>query len=255
MTSEEERFVSVFKIFEQQVADITQFWFAVSAINEVASADTRVATALLKTPAFWNTVRTGLEYQAIVSAGKLFGNRKQNPHNIDSFFAVLEDTFAVVFSAVALENRKRQGSTDTDSWLPEYMKDVFIPNAVDIRALRTLVRPHRKTYEAQWAQIRNQHVAHTEITDYDARWEVFQKARRPDFETLVRFLHDLYMGIWHLYHNGRQPLLEPTDSSARELVARDIRQLRESRYDEYIVAETRKCLALLTAGTMNTSSV
>ena len=99
--------------------------------------------------------------------------------------------------------------------------------------------PHRKTYETQWAQIRNQHVAHTDVVDPDALWEMFQKTHIPDFENSIRFLNQLENAIWNLYHNGRRPELDPATHSVEALVAKNILELRESRNDEYIVAETR----------------
>ena len=94
---------------ETQIADTTQFWFSASAINEIAKSNHDTLRALNKTPTFWITVRVGLEYQGIISAGKIFGSRKANPHNIDSFFQVLRECYSKVFAPAALEARKRQG--------------------------------------------------------------------------------------------------------------------------------------------------
>src|SRR5881628_1068604 len=160
MTVEEERFTEAFKTFEAQVAETTQFWLAASTMNEVAKRDPDTLEALNKAPTLWITVRVGLEYQAIISAGKIFGNRKANRHNIDSFFQVLRECYAVVFAPAALEARKRQGSPNAHEWLPDYMKDVYVPTIDDVNALHSSTQPHRKMYETQWAQIRNQHVAH-----------------------------------------------------------------------------------------------
>jgi hypothetical protein len=255
MTPEEERFTAAFKVFETQVAEATQFWFAASTINEVAKADPDTLKALNKTPSFWVTVRVALEYQGIIAAGKIFGNRSANPHNIDSFFEVLRASSAEVFSAAALAARKRQGSANADEWLPDFMKRVYVPTLDDIGALYKLAKPHRKVYEAQWAAVRNRHVAHTEVVDYDARSEIFAKTRIPDFENLISFLNQLYDAIWHLYYNGTKPAIDPTTHSVASLVARDLRELRAGKNDEHIVAETRKCMTLLTQGGGSTAAV
>jgi hypothetical protein len=119
MTAEEKRFTEAFKTFETQVAETTQFWLAASTMNEVAKRDPGTLEALNKAPTFWITVRVALEYQAIISAGKIFGNRKANPHNIDSFFQVLRESYAVVFAPAALEARKQQGSANAAEWLSD----------------------------------------------------------------------------------------------------------------------------------------
>ncbi len=158
-----------------------------------------------------------------------------------------------MFAAAALEARKRQGSTNPAEWLSDYMKRVYVPTIDDVNALHSSMQPHRKTYENQWAQIRNQHVAHTDVIDPTARWEMFQKTRIPDFENLIGYLNWLQNAIWHLYHNGIRPDLAPTNYSLEALVAKPIRELRESRNDENIVAETRRCMALLTQGVASVS--
>lgn len=246
MTTEETRFMAAFKTFETQVAEATQFWFAASAMNEVAKMNPDTLKAINKTATFWITVRVGLEYQGIISAGKIFGNRRSNPHNIDSFFEVLRECCVVVFSAPSLEARKRQGSSNADEWLLQYMEGIYVPTLDDIGALYKPVKAHRKVYEAQWADIRNRHVAHTEVVDPTARWEMFQKTRIPDFENLIGFLNQLYDAIWHLYYNGLKPVIDPTTHSVAALVAKNLHDLRESKNDEHIVAETRKCMAILT---------
>ena len=253
MVNAEERFKAAFRTLETQIAETTQFWFAARAINEIAKSNDDTLMALNETPTFWLTVRAGLEYQGIISAGKIFGSRKANPHNIDSFFQVLRECYAEVFAPAALEARKRQGSANAEEWLPDYMKRIHVPTIEDVNKLHELMKPHRKTYKTQWAQIRNQHVAHTDVVDPDARWEMFQKTHIPDFENLIGFLNQLNNAIWHLYHNGRWPELDPATLSVEALVAKNILELRKNRTDEYIVAETRRCMTLLTQGLANTA--
>ena len=224
MTAEEERFTEAFKTFETQIAETTQFWLVASTMNEVAKRDPDTLEALNKAPTFWITVRVALEYQAMMSAGKIFGNRKANPHNIDSFFQPLRESYAVVFAPAALEARKQQGSANAEEWLSDYMNRVYVPTIDDVNALHSSMQPHRKTYETQWAQIRNQHVAHTDVIDPTARWEMFQKTRIPDFENLIGYLNWLQNAIWHLYHNGTRPELEPANYSLEALVAKPIRE-------------------------------
>ena len=78
MANAEEKFAAAFETLETQIAETTQFWFAASAINEIAKSNHDTLMALNKTPTFWITVRVGLEYQGIISAGKIFGSRKAN---------------------------------------------------------------------------------------------------------------------------------------------------------------------------------
>jgi hypothetical protein len=82
----DQRFADALKMFETQVAETTQFWFAAATMNEIARRDTDTLNALNLTSSFWITARVAMEYQAILTAAKIFGRRKTNPHNIDYLF-------------------------------------------------------------------------------------------------------------------------------------------------------------------------
>lgn len=244
--AEDLRFEEALKIFETQVAEATQFWFAASAMNEVANANPDTLKAINFTPSFWITVRVGLENQGILSVAKIYGPRKTNPHNIDSLFDVLRECHLTVFSKESLAARKRRMSQNADEWLPQFMEGVHVPDLEDVNTLHALSKPHRKTYETQYEQIRNEHVAHTGLVDPNARWEVFQKTRISDLEKLIAFLNQFYDALWRMYYDGRRPTLEPAAYSVQDLVAKKLKDLSTSRNQEHIVAETRKCMFLIT---------
>jgi hypothetical protein len=242
----DQRFAEALKIFETQVAETTQFWFAAATMNEVARRDTDTLSALNLTPSFWITARVAMEYQAILTAAKIFGPRKTNPHNIDYLFQVVRETRPAVFSKDALEARKREGSANAAEWIGDYMKGVYVPTARDVNRLHELSKRHRKTYETQYADVRNLHVAHNVLVDANARWAMFQKTRIRDFEKLIVFLNQLHTVLWEMYYNGQRPALRPMPYSVRSLAAKKLKDLRDGPTHEHIVAETRMCMALIT---------
>ena len=239
-------FEATLHTFETQVAEATQFWFAAAAMNEVTRLNTDTLNALNLTPSFWITARVAMEYQSILTVGKIFGPRKTNPNNIDSLFQVLRENRIAVFSKEALAARKRRMSDNADEWLADYMKGVQVPTAKDLNRLHELSKRHRKTYENQYADVRNLHVAHSAISDANTRSVMFQKTRIRDFEKLIVFLNRLHDAVWNLYYNGRRPTLRPMAYSVRSLVSRKLEDLSQSRTQEHIVAETRKCMSLIT---------
>jgi AbiU2 len=244
----DQRFAEALKIFETQVAETTQFWFAAATMNEVARHDTATLNALNLTPSFWITARVAMEYQAILTAAKIFGPRKTNPHNIDYLFQVVRETRAAAFSKDALEARKREGSANAVEWIGDYMKGVYVPTARDVNRLHELSKRHRKTYETQYADVRNLHVAHNVLVDANARWAMFQKTRIRDFEKLIVFLNQLHKVLWEVYYNGQRPALRPMPCSVRSLAAKKLKELRDGPTHEHIVAdaETRMCMSLIT---------
>jgi hypothetical protein len=242
----DQKFEEALKIFETQVAETTQFWFAASTMNEVAKRNTDTLNALNLTPSFWITARVAMEYQAILTAAKIFGPRKTNPHNIDYLFQVVRETRVGVFSKNRLEARKRHGSPNADEWIGDYMKGVYVPTARDVNRLHELSKRHRRTYETQYADVRNLHVAHHVLVDATARSAMFQKTRIRDFEKLIVFLNQLHDALLNMYHNGNRPKLRPMPYSVRSLVAKKLTDLRENPNHEHIVAETRMCMSLIT---------
>ena len=217
-------------------------------MNEVAKRNIDTLNALNLTPSFWVTARVAMEYQAILTAAKIFGPRKTNPHNIDYLFQVVRETRAAVFSKDALEARKRHGSANAVEWIGDYMKGVYVPTAQarDVNRLHELSKRHRRTYETQYADVRNLHVAHNVLVDANERLAMFQKTRIRDFEKLIVFLNQLHDVLWNMYYNGNRPKLRPMPYSVRSLVAKKMKDLRANPNHEHIVAETRMCMSLIT---------
>ena len=246
LPTNDQKFEYALKMFETQVGEAIQYWLAAATLNEVARLNTATLTALNRTPSFWITARVAMENQAILTAGKIYGQRRANPYNIDSLFDVLRALRATVFSRDALAARKRRMSDNADEWLPQFMKGVHVPTATDIDRLHQLSKRHRKTYEAQYADVRILHVAHSAIADPNVRWAIFQKTRVSDFAKLIIFLNQLQDALWNMYYNGRRPTLRPMAYSVQSLVGKKLEDLRNNRNQEHIVAETRKCLAIFT---------
>lgn len=126
------------------------------------------------------------------------------------------------------------------------MKGVHVLTAADVNRLHGLSKRHRKTYETQYADVRNLHVAHNVLVDANARSAMFQKTRIRDFERLIVFLNQLHDSLREAYQNGRRPTLRPMPYSVRSLVEKKLKDLRENPVHEHIVAETRMCMTLLT---------
>lgn len=242
----DQRFEEALKVFEGLVADATQFWFVAAGMNEVAKQNPGTLELFNRTPAFWVTVKVGLEYQGILSVAKIYGPRKTNPYNIDFLFQVLRESCAPVFSSDALRERKRRMSSNADEWLEGFMERTHPFTMEDINHLHALSKPHRHTYETQWERVRNEHIAHLGIIDPTARWEMFQQTNIPALERLIVFLNDFHALLWRVYFDGVRPVLEPSSHSVESLVAKNLRDLGRIRNEEYIVSETRICLDLLT---------
>lgn len=248
-----EAFLHALSTFERQVGEATQYWFAAATINEVSIQNPRIAAAFQSTPLFWLTVRGGLEHQAIVAIGRIFGQRKANPVNIDLLMQTIYDHRETVFSKAAFKARKETGDPKRDGHVAELVRRVHRPKRADFRRLQDLVKKYRKIYEEQFEPIRNQHVAHTDQKTAEELAGMFAKTRIRDFERMLAFLNSLHDALWHMYHNGLRPTLRPNRSSVRALVKSKLGDLGRRTVQEDIVRQTRECLAIFARGHSLTS--
>jgi hypothetical protein len=151
----EEKFIAELEIFRTEVAGATQFLFAELAINELARRSKRVHHALNQEPLFWKTVTAGLQSAAFIAVGRIFD--QDSLHHVDSVLRLAQNSG--IFSRAALADRKRAANANADEWLSDYLRDVHVSSAGDLRALRKLVAVKRKLYEAQFRPMRHHFLA------------------------------------------------------------------------------------------------
>lgn len=237
--SPDEKFVKALSTFERQVGEATQYWFAASTVNEVSKQDKDVFAAFQATPTFWLTVRGGLEQQAIVALGRIFGQRAANPVNIDSLRELVYDGRRTVFSKAAFAARGKE---------PHLVERFHEAAHDDFKRMSVFIKKYRKLYEQQFADIRNQYVAHTDDLSDAQLSAMFEKTRIRDFERMLEFLNRLHEALWDWYHNGRRPTFRVRRSSVRAMVSDRVERLGMRATPEHIVQQTRKVLAMVAAG-------
>lgn len=232
----EQTFDQALRIFDKQVSEATDFWYTAKTLKHATrSSNHRTSAAMHRTPMFWNTVTHALQSTAIVAVGRVFDNsRGGKKQTIDTLFHFAREHRAVLFSKAALEARKRRHSANVDDWITGYLAHAYVPTEEDFNQLHALVKPHRKTYETQFALIRHKYLAHTAITDQDALDALAAKTSGVDLERLLAFLDQVHSALRDLYDNGRAPRLRP----GPYLPARSAR---------LACAEARRCLRLVTA--------
>ena len=247
LTSAEQKFEDILATLSEHIAQASQFWFAGSTINE-SSKQPKVVNAIQLTPGFWVCARRALEDQAIVAVGKIFGHRGANPTNLDRFFEVLRSSRSTVFSKAALAARKRRMASLSDKHFADFMRSARAITEQDINRLHTISKRHRRTYETQFAAIRNRHIAHFDLMTAAERNEMFAKTHIPDLEKLIAFLNQFREAVRGMYYDGRKPVLRRMRWSVRSLVAKKVRELSRIPDHEFAVVETRKAMFLFTEG-------
>ena len=137
------------KVFEKQVHEATQIWYASRTMDEVGLRRKRTIEALNATPLFWITVRGGLAQYALVALGRVFN--KSSPRNMDTILRLTYESREHVFSKHALARRKQAGSDNADEWLAAFMERASAPAIADFKRLSRLVKKYRKIYETQYS--------------------------------------------------------------------------------------------------------
>jgi len=232
------------KVFEKQVHEATQIWYASRTMDEVGLRRKRTIEALNATPLFWITVRGGLAQYALIALGRVFD--QSSPRNLDTILRLTYESREHVFSKHALARRKQAGSDNADEWLAAFMERASAPAIADFKRLSRLVKKYRKIYETQYQAIRNKTLAHTEIVDDTELAALYAKTNIRDLERLLIFLNKFHKALWELFYNGRRPRLRPMRFSSRSLTRTKMADLRKHAVHEDIVSQTRESLALFT---------
>jgi hypothetical protein len=97
------------KVFEKQVHEATQIWYASRTMDEVGLRRKRTIEALNATPLFWITVRGGLAQYALIALGRVFD--QSSPRNMDTILRLTYETresLALFTEAVNARNERRR---------------------------------------------------------------------------------------------------------------------------------------------------
>ncbi len=246
----EKTFIDELEIFRTEVAGATQFLFSELAINELARRSNRVLQALNQEPLFWKTVTAGLQTSAFIAIGRIFDHN--STHNIDTVLRLAERN-RDIFSKDALAARKRAAAKNADDWLPDYLTDVYVPDAQDFRALRKVVADKRKLYEAQFRPMRHHFFAHKVAATPSEISLLSANAKIRDLEKLAIFLNQFHEALWQLLQNGRKPVLRPMPYSVKSLVRKRLDEWKVNTVQELTVIQTKSLVRRLARGSNNVS--
>jgi hypothetical protein len=204
-----------FQLIQNEVATAMESFYAHQEINIYATEDPAVLRGLQDAAFFWVTVRHGLLTTFFITLGRLF----DEAGSARSIHKLLRDTAAhpEFFSREALAERKRQSSGEAEpAWLTDFIKDIWQPEAADLRALRLALRPSIQKYQAFYEPIRDKVFAHREVMDGAAVSALFSKAIIGEIEDVLKALHELTSAIFQLYQNGRKLTVDERENGHRQ---------------------------------------
>ena len=245
METEESKFKHEIEVFRTEVDSCIQFFYTYLAINSVLSKNKQALKIVNRTPLFWNTNRGALKTSFFIALGRIFDQKSE--HNVDRLLLVAQKHLDI-FSAEALEVRKREGSANADEWISGYMKDIYIPTADDFKRLRRYVGKYRKIYEKTCRDIRHKIYAHKELSNQDDVHKLFARTNIREIQKLLTSLNRLHEALWQLFHNGRKPILRPMKYSVSSMMKNVQAPEWQSRdVQEEVVRDVRKFFDILSS--------
>jgi hypothetical protein len=183
MATLDEHFERELEIFRTEAEACAQFLFAFLAVHDVAYRKKAVHKLLNRAPLFWNTCLGALQASAFIALGRVFDSN--SPHNINKLLKIAQDNRTQLFSKAALGRRKQGSKLQPPEWLRDFLRSAHEPSVDDFRRIKKRVAKWRRTYEANYRDVRHQVFAHKEVTEEHEITALFSKGTSRELQQLI----------------------------------------------------------------------
>ena len=194
------------EVFRREEESAQQYFFGFLSLQLVPHANPDVLRKMNETPAFWITTRYALLMSAFMVIGRIFDPDPKSLHNIDKLLASVSNEIGSLSKAGLEQRRIAEGMNPKQA--AAYVVDKYDLAAKDVRDMRRAVAKWRKVYEARYREIRHKIFAHKGLSRADAD-ALMANTKIDEVKELLGFLHSLYISLWQLHINGREPDLAP----------------------------------------------
>jgi DNA-binding ferritin-like protein (Dps family) len=228
-------------VFRKEADEAVQHLYAYLTMHAVAAEDKSVRQLFNTYPLFWLTVLRGLQTSLFMVLGRIFS--QDSEHNLDGLLRIAEAD-REIFSRESLAERK---SSIAGLDVQAYVSDAHVPTREDFRGFRRDVKEWRKSYKANYREVRNQIFAHAEVSQPQDVHDLFAKTNIQELELLVTDLVSLHARLQGWLQNGTRPAAVRGNSSVE-----DLRKLpvSKSRYtlQGRVIQDTERSLQVAVAG-------
>ena len=236
----EDRFEYELEVFRKEADEAVQHLYAYLTMHAVAGDQKTVRQLYNATPLFWLTTLRALQTSVFIVLGRIFS--QDSEHNLDVLLRIAEEDQGI-FSRDSLARRKSEiAGLDVN----KYVRDAFIPTAMDFRSLRRDVKEWRRIYEANYRAVRNQVFAHAEVSEPDDVGALFAKTNVQELEGLATDLVGLHSRLQNLLQNGIAPTLVRGNSSVQAIRTMQPPEARHSLHGRVTTDTERALLAAAT---------
>ena len=214
--------LKAYKHLESEIVTASAAFHVFKGINDITSLDDQVHSSLQNNAQTWKVIIHCMQSTFFITLGRLF-DRDKRTLSVDKFLCLCIVNIEE-FSHERLRERKVALNNGViPDWLETYMEDVYVPNSTEFQKLRGEVKTQCKLYEQTYGPIRNQVIAHKELSVIDDVSEMFQKTNINEIQKILIRLHQVRGVIFHLYHNGRLLSIDQVSADDEErMVKNDI---------------------------------
>lgn len=191
-----------------------RFFYAYRAINDVLGDDEKALNIISRTPEIWDTISFALEASFFIALTRIF-DEKPKTHNVGRLLQIAKSNIDI-FSAKALETRKRKSSANAHEWINENMREIYVPNNNDFKRLEKYVEKYRNISK-NYIIIRHNIFGHRQRLNFNAIHGLYSRTNFTEIERLLVFLKRLHDSLLSLFHDGRKPLLRPMRFSIKTI--------------------------------------
>lgn len=216
MTTPDEQFERELELFRTEAEAGAQFFYADLAMHSVAADHKRVLEFLNESPLFWRTCSGALQTATFIARGRVFDT--DSPHNVSRLLRIAQDN-PQIFSKAALGRRRQGDKAKKPEWLDEFLRNAYEARPDDFRRLRAHIKKRRRIWESNYQDLRHKVFAHKALSDRGEIAALFAKTNIRELQRLFAFLESVYEALWHLFFNGRKPVLRPLRYSVKRMRA------------------------------------
>ena len=235
----ERQFARELEVFRTEAETAAQFFYTYLAMHEVAKRHKKVFRMFNEHPLFWNTLLGGVQTAALIAFGRVFD--QDSPHNVDAVLG-LAQRHRDIFSKAALGKRKQGNAREAPEWLPDFLSTAYESTPNDFRRLRKLVKNHRRRYEKNYRNLRNQYYAHKAAADPDEIQRLVATTNIREMQRMFTFFLQLHQTLQELFNNGQRPVLRPFRHSARRITQRPSAHPPGDAVHEHITKQASQAL-------------
>ena len=236
----EHDFLNELEIFGKEVELCMRFFYAYLAINDVLGDDIKALNIINRTPELWNTISFALETSFFIALTRIF-DKDPKTHNVGRLLQIAKSNIDI-FSAKALETRKRKSSANANEWIGDFMREIYVPINKDFQRLEKYLENYKNIAKI-YIRIRNNIFGHRQRLNLNNIHKLYSQTNIPETERLLVFLKRLYDCLLMLFQDGRKPLLRPMRFSIK--IIRKKPEYYTQLVHEIIIKQTQDFFSLI----------